>query len=232
MKRNLWLILMFVLFVSACSKSDNDSSGDNNSGEVFTKTCNRLVDAGLVINVDGDISSLMDISNMQSFQAYSTCIQACDQEDLNCMMDCMALLGIVPPGAPFSVVCYIENITTSTITFTIEAGDWFLPSSDDFQPMLCPIDIIITIEAGETVTEVIPVYCLDSGLSAPDDDSEYTICDMISSSGCLTDIVAILQTKDMSNISYEKAQEVQMQIWNCTSGQTVDFDVLNDLPNL
>lgn len=233
MKKNQLLILLLILIVSACSKDDDNSNpNDENPGEVFTKTCNQLVEAGLVINVDGDMTSLLDVSNMQAFTAYSTCAQGCDPEDLNCMMDCMSLLGIIPPGAPFSVVCHFTNTTTSSITITLEAGDWFIPSSNDFQPMLCPLEITITIEAGETVDEIIPVYCLDAGLSAPADNSEYNICDAISSSGCLSDIVAILRTKDMSSISYQTAQDVQTEIWNCTNGDDVDMSVFNNLPDL
>ncbi len=231
MKKNLLPLLLLLFFFSNCKKDNNIETPLEQ--EEFNETCNKLVQEGLTINVDGDISSQIDPGNMQAFTDFNNCVSECtDPNDLDCMMNCMSLLGVMPPGGAFSLTCYITNTTTTTITFILEAGDWFQPSSDDYQPMLCPIDISVVIEAGQTTTVLIPVYCLNSGLSSPADDSDYTICDMISSNDCLLDIIGILKTKDLSSITYLQATEVQKIIWNCTEGESVDLEYLNNLPSL
>jgi hypothetical protein len=94
------------------------------------------------------------------------------------------------------------------------------------------VSITKVILPGETVTLIVPVYCLASSKSAPDVDSEYSMCNMISSGGCLADIVAILVTKDQSSFSFDVSMHIQQIIWDCTEGNEVDWDYLNSLPSI
>ncbi len=226
-KRLVFLALLFVFIFTNCS-DDKDAP----SGQVFSEICEPLVQAGLNITVDGDVTSLIDPNDQQAWTDFSNCMANCtDPTDPDCMMGCMSVLGVIPSGGAFSVTCYITNTTLVPITFTLHVGDWFTPFSDSYQPMLCPVDMTFVIDAGITVTEVIPVYCLNSGLSAPADDSDYTLCELIESNGCLTEIIDILKTKDLSATTYSQTMEIQTNIWNCTEGMPVDLDFLNGLPS-
>jgi hypothetical protein len=162
-------------------------------------------------------------------------MQNCAQTSPNnpqCLMDCMGVLGVIPAGAPFSISVRVTNITTSEVVYVVEPGDWFEPSSGEDQPMMSPISISKVVLPGETITITIPVYCLASGLAAPDEDSDYSMCEMIASSGCLKNIVEILETKDMSSIDYAEAMDIQQIIWDCTEGKEVDWEYLNNLQAL
>ncbi len=228
-KTKLFPILLLIVFFSMCKKNKTDGPDDK---EVYTKTCRTLVQEGLTIKVDGDISSQINPQNTQAFLDYSNCIAGCSDTDTDCMMGCLSILGIVPSGGAFSLTCYVTNITSVPIRFTLYPGCWFQTSSEDYQSMLCPVYIDVEIEGGQTTIIIIPVYCLDSGLSAPADDTDYTICELISSSDCLSDIIAILKTKDLSSVTYTQAIEIQKIIWNCTDSQSVNLEYLNNLPNL
>lgn len=222
------IALFFVLF--SCSK---DKDEDNNGDEIgFNEICSPTSFPGLEVAIDGDISDEIDPMS-EEFNDYIECVQNCAQTDPNdpqCMMDCMSLLGAIPAGAPFSLTVDVTNITAIEIEFKVEPGDWFEPASGDYQSMMSPISISATVSPGETITITIPVYCLASGLSAPDEDSDYSMCEMIASSGCLKDIIDILETKDMSSLGFNESMEVQQIIWDCTEGEEVDWDYLNNLP--
>ncbi len=230
------LALFFVLF--SCSKDkDNgkeDDGEDPGYATEFTETCNPLSYPGLEISIDGDVSSEIDYQS-ELFNDYMECVQECSETDFsdpNCIMDCISLLGIVPIGGAFSLTFYITNTTESEITYIVEPGDWFEPGDSDYQPMMCPINIIAVISPGETKTMIIPVYCLASSKSAPDAISEYTMCEAVAANGCLKDIVDILATKDLATLTFVQTMEIQQIIWNCTEDEEVDWDYLNNLPDL
>lgn len=238
MKQKTIYLLALLLFVFSCSKdkddNDDNKANDNNYPESmfgFEETCNPQSFQGLEISIDGDISSEIDPES-DEFDDYINCITDCstnNPDDPQCMMDCLSLLGVLPAGGAFSLTIYITNITTTEITYTVEPGDWFEPGSGDYQPMMSPINISVDIRPGETITLVIPVYCLASELSAPDESSEYTMCDMIADNTCLSEIVAILETKDVESFTFMESLEVQQIIWNCTEGEEVDWEYLNNL---
>ena len=54
-------------------------------------------------------------------------------------------------------------------------------------------------------------------------------CDLVSQK-CMKDIINILQTKELSVISFTETMEIQQIIWNCTEGKEVDMAYLNALP--
>lgn len=214
-----------ILALNSCSKSD-----DNNVA-IFDETCTELTFNGLSISIDGDIAPLMTPGSA-IYNNYIECIQNCaetDPNDPNCMMDCLNSSGMVPSGGAFTIVLYLTNTTGSDITITINPGTWFFTGSGDYQPMVIAVSVTITITAGQTVTKPIPVFCLASDKSAPDESSEYTICDIVSLS-CLTDIIDVLQTKDISAIGFVEAMNIQAIIWDCTEGEPVDMEYLNALP--
>ena len=224
------IALFFVLF--NCSKDKNE---DNSGDEIgFNETCNPTSFAGLEITIDGDISDEIDPMG-DGFNDYIECMQNCAQTSPNdplCSMNCMSELGVFPAGAPFSLTVQVINITTIEKIYVVEPGDWFEPSSGGYQPMMSPIRTSVVVLPGDTITKTIPVYCLASGLSAPDEDSDYSMCEMIASSGCLKDIMAILKTKDLPAIDFAESYEIQQIIWDCTEGEEVDWDYLNNLPAL
>lgn len=230
--RLFYLSLVLVIIISGCSKSDDDNNTHGYNG-VFNETCNPLLYPGLEISIDGDIASNLDPQS-QEFQDYIACIQNCAQtnpDDPQCMMNCLNSSGLFPAGGAFSLALEITNVTQSDITYEVEPGIWFEPGSDDYQPMLSVTYESILVPAGETITEDIPVFCLASGKSAPDDISTYTTCDMISSGGCLVDIVAILETKNLAVLTFEQTMQVQNIIWSCIEGDVVDMGYLNALPS-
>ena len=231
MKQKIFILpLALFMFVSNCSKDKDKDDDKQLTG--FNDSCTPVTYSGLDISIDGDISSEIDPQSTQ-FADYLTCIQNCSEsnpDDPDCLMNCLGLLGVVPAGGAFSLTVQITNTTGSEITYVLEPGDWFEPGTSDYQPMMTPVNISEVIDAGETVTLVIPVYCLASEKSAPDDESEYTMCDMVSSGSCLSEIVAILETKDVSSFSFAQSFQVQQIIWNCTEGNEIDWDYLNSLP--
>jgi hypothetical protein len=233
MKRKyVYLTIAFFIVLFSCSKDkDEDTNGDEFE---FNETCNPTSFPGLQISIDGDVSDEIDPMS-EGFNDYIECMQNCAQsspDNPQCLMDCMSVLGVLPAGAPFSISVQVTNITAFEIVYIVEPGDWFEPASGGDQPMMSPISITEVVVPGETITITIPVYCLASDLAAPDEDSDYSMCEMIASSGCLKDIVEILETKNMSSIDYAKAMEVQQIIWNCTEGEEVDWEYLNNLPAL
>ena len=227
-----YLTLLFIVTYSGCNKSDDNDPGEE-IPEVFDETCNALSFEGLDFSIDGDISSVMDPSG-DPYNNYLECVTDCaevDPNDPECMIDCLYSSGLMPLGGAFTLVIYVTNISQSDITITIDPGTWFIPESGDYQPMLVVVTIPVSVLVGETVTVSVPVFCLAADKSAPDELSDYNMCDLVNLD-CLTDIVDILETKDFSLISYEEVMEIQANIWNCTERQPVDFEFLNSLPDI
>lgn len=226
-QKTLLIAIALLLTLFNCSKDKDDDSELS-----FREVCNPVSYNGLNISIDGDISDEIDPMSSE-YAAFNACLLDCAEtspDDMECMMDCMGLLSILPAGGAFSLTIYVSNTTTSDIIYVVEPGDWFEPGSGDYQPMMSPVSMTRVIPAGEMVTIVIPVYCLASAKSSPDEDSEYTMCNMISSGGCLADILELLQTKNQSSFGIEESILIQQIIWNCIEGNEVDWDYLNSLP--
>ncbi len=227
MNRIIYLLpFMLVLCFYSCNKPED-------APDVFDETCDNQTFNGLNFTIDGDASSLMEPGG-EIYNNYLACVQNCsetDPDNNDCIMNCLSSSGIMPSGGLFTVVMYITNITTQDITITLEPGTWFFPGSDDYQPMIIVVTVTITITAGETVIRPIPVFCLASDKSAPDESSDYLICNK-ASFDCLTEIVEILKTKDFAQISIDQTYQIQSIIWDCSEGNPVDYDYLNALPSL
>jgi hypothetical protein len=223
----VYVTLLMIMAYSGCNKSDDELP------EVFNETCNPISFEGLDFSIDGDISSVFDPLG-DPYNNYLECVNDCaevDPDNPDCMMDCLYSSGLMPLGGAYTLVIYITNISQIDITITIDPGTWFLPESGDYQPMLVVVTIPITVLVGETITVSIPVFCLASDKSAPDESSDYNICELVNLD-CLTDIVNILRTKDFSLITTMEVMEIQANIWYCTEGQEVDFEFLNSLPDI
>ncbi len=225
-KIGIYLTLGLLLAFVGCNKSD-----DSDTPEVFDEACVPLAFDGLDISIDGDATSTLDPES-EAYTNYLNCVMACaetDPDDPECMMDCLNSSGILPQGGAFTLMIYVTNISLIDITFTIEPGTWFIPSSGDYQPMMTAVTITKTISPGEPIEIPIPVFCLAADKSAPDEVSDYSLCNQVNLS-CLEDILNILKTKDFSAISFTELMQVQQIIWDCSEGNEVNFDFLNGLP--
>jgi hypothetical protein len=224
--KKILCFLPFLLagFISSCHRPEP---------EVFDETCDNLTFNGVTFSIDGDASSIMTPGS-DIYNNYVECIENCSTSDPDyndCTSDCLHSSGLMPLGGFFTIVMHITNVTTHTITITLEPGTWFFPASDDYQPMFIVISYTITILTGETVSRIVPVYCLASDKYAPDESSDYTICNK-AALPCLTKITNILKTKDFTQISPDQNLQIQLIIWNCSEGESVDYDYLNALPPL
>ncbi len=219
--------MVIMLIISNC-KSD-----DEGSPKGFNETCIPLSFAPLAVTIDGNW--LTDVDPLsQEYQDYITCITNCaitNPNDIQCIMDCMITSGLAPAGGAFPLRLEITNNTDGIIQFSINSGTWLFPSSDSYQPMLVVMPISIPVPANQTVNTKFSAFCLASGKEPPDMSSEYTCCNTISSSGCLADIMTVLETKDMNAFTYQQTLQVQMIIWNCIEGENVDMAYLNGLPD-
>ncbi|MBN1414982.1 MAG: hypothetical protein JW973_07780 [Bacteroidales bacterium] len=229
MKKLFHYLPLIILILCGCSKEK-----DKDDYEPFNETCEAASLNGLVAEIDGDVSYEM-VEDTALMNQYINCIMNCQNinpGDMNCIMDCLDEAGLTSSGGSFSLSVKFTNVTSTQITYTIVPGTWFFPGSSDYQPMLIAVRVVIIVPAYETVTTTIPVYCLAASKSAPDSESEYTLCDIVSS-GCLAEIVDILRTKDMENLSYSETSMVQDIIWDCSEGEDeIDFDYLRSLPDL
>lgn len=220
-KKIITLSLILVISISSCKKTELEYS------------CDNYDQSELNVVIDGDLQTKFNLQSIQEFQNYANCISNCTDDDLNCIMNCTSELSSIASGGTFSIACHITNKTKSPINFTIKAGEWFTPTDDSYQPMLCPKDITISVKANKSETQAIPVYCLASHKKAPSAETIYSFCNQNTSSACINDIMDILKTKDLESISFTQAIEVQGVIWDCTNDSTnVDLSSLNDLPNL
>ncbi|MBN2613618.1 MAG: hypothetical protein JXB00_18825 [Bacteroidales bacterium] len=236
MKRITILLTALMLVFFGCTK-DEDKNGSDDDGyenmSGFKETCTPSSFPGLEIAIDGNYFSETEIDE-QAYEAYANCVSECYSNPDNqteCAMNCLSLLGIVQTSGAFSLTVYITNTTEETITYIVEPGDWFQPGSGDYQPMLSAVHITKVVQPGETITIAIPVFCLASHLSAPDEISEYTMCEMINSNTCLAGIIDILKTKDTELFTGLETSTIQDIIWSCTEGEEVDWDFLNNLPD-
>lgn len=219
------LFLTIVIFFFACDTSENEED----ELETFNEVCTELTFNGLTISTDGDYLSLMDPSSPE-FMNYLLCAQGCTGSDnFDCLMGCLSSAGIVPQGGTFTVVLYLTNNTGDDITTTINPGTWFSPSSLDYQPMLFITSKTITVEAGQTKQQILPVFCMDSGKSAPDSDSDYSICEIVTFD-CMKEITNILKNKNLSTYSYEQSLIIQEAVWACSEGEPLDYEELRGLP--
>jgi len=147
------------------------------------------------------------------------------------MMECMSTNGLSEPGGSFSISITLINATDSGIDYTITPGIWFDPDSEDNQPMMILTTSTITIGANATETKVLPVFCLVLDKDAPDDEDDvYSICESVNS-GCIADIVSILEDKNVADMDYSKIEQIQNIVWKCTDGTMgqSDLDILNAL---
>lgn len=239
-------ILGIMLAITAC-ETNSGSSGElqnNNDGTYVSDTVNAngrsmtLPDTVTVSGLDGDNSALMAAMDPAALAEYSTCITDCsqnaadisDQEQLECMMNCLRVSGFISEGA-FSVAITLKNNGSLNEIVTIHAGTVLQPGSGDYQPMMLIQDIELVLAPGAEETFMLPVYCLAPDKSAPDAGNSYTISGLTTSS-CLLSILEILETKDIENFSFEHTGIVQDSIWHCVENQysQEDTDALNALP--
>ncbi|MBN2213176.1 MAG: hypothetical protein JW723_02940 [Bacteroidales bacterium] len=227
-------IAMMVILISGCSESDNDDDNGVNPSTGFNETCNEVSKSGLIISIDGDVSSEIDPGSVE-FNNYLACVQNCAQTNPNdpqCMMDCLSSSGLTPAGGAYALRIEMNNATGADTTYAITFGTWFKPASNAYQPVVMAVPTIWEfIPDSESVTRKIPVFCLVSDKAAPGIASTYTICATISQEGCMKDILTILETKDMTGLSMEQTTKVQRIIWDCTGGNPVDLEYLNGLPS-
>jgi hypothetical protein len=227
----LYLIFLILFTFLGCSK-DKSKDDDKDHGP-FNETCEAISINGLTTEIDGNISYEIE-EDTAVLNRYINCVMNCQEvspDNPNCIMDCLDEAGLVNRGGSFSLSVRFTNITSTQITYTIVPGTWFLPGSDNYQPMLIVVPVVIIIPAYKTVTTTIPVFCLAASKSAPNDESEYTLCDIVSS-GCMNDIVDILKTKDVVHFTAIETSMVQDIIWACSEGEEADLDYLNGLPDL
>ncbi len=245
----MFLALTFILLSTGCNESstttptiDGNTLPNGDGNYVSDTAVNEsiiLPESVTITRLDGNLMTEgMDPADMMS---YNACVTDCslniplnDQIAITtCMMGCLDTSGLVNETGAFHVAITLANTGSSSEIVTLKAGAVLDPDSDAYQPMLLIQDIEFTIEAGVTETFLLPVYCLDSSASAPDESNSYTITGLTTTS-CLTDILAILATKDVESFTFTHSSTVQSVIWNCTEGNYTAADTadLNDLPDL
>ncbi len=199
--------------------------------EVLEYKCDTVNPSEINVEVNGDLDVKFNFALLKEFEEYTQCLQNCTDSDLDCIMTCSTHLSYIAAGGAFSIACHIENKTNSPISFTLEAGDWFMPADTSYQPMLCARDITITVKANKSETEIIPVYCLASGKNGPSEETVYSFCNHTVSNTCVNEIMNILKNKDLSSVTFTQTSQIQGVIWDCTDGNTVDLSLLDSLPN-
>jgi hypothetical protein len=88
--------------------------------------------------------------------------------------------------------------------------------------MIILYDVVITIAAGGTISEDLPTYCLNSGLSGPGWGDGYVL-GTVYTGGCIGEIINILSTKDPSTFDYLDISVIQDAVWDC-----MDYGELTD----
>ncbi len=230
--KKLILISLFVLalLTTGCDSSSSsdpigDTSGGGGSGDgnyVSDDALNNsitLPEGVTVTGLDGTVGAMDD--DPAVLADYNLCVMTCAQnagtmtneEQMNCMIGCLNVAGVVESSGVFSVAITIANSGSATEDVTINAGTVLAPDSSDYQPMMLIQDIDLTIAPGDD-TFMLPVYCLAPSLSSPDSTNSYTISSVTTDS-CLLNILAILATKDVDNFTFSDSSIVQDSIWHC-----------------
>jgi hypothetical protein len=153
------------------------------------------------------------------------CILACGS-DPSCMLGCDSNDSVMTESFAY-ITMTLTNSTPADITITLEGGTAFVPASSGTQTMIISKDIVITIPAMSTITECLPVFCIDPELASPGDSDIFQISG-IADKTCLQEIIAKVKGKTVTD-----SVKLQDTIWNCvdpsSSVTPEEWDWLNSL---
>jgi hypothetical protein len=115
------------------------------------------------------------------------------------------------PGfvGPFALALTFHNTGGVPVTFTVPAGLMFASSTKAFQNLLLVTDFVVTLSPGQTSIVILPLYCINAGLSIP--EGIYTVGSLAPTN--LMDIVNFLKTK---NVDLIQSFSVQLELWRFT----------------
>lgn len=115
------------------------------------------------------------------------------------------------PGfvGPFALALTFHNTGGVPVTFTVPAGLMFASSTKAFQNLLLVTDFVVTLSPGQTSIVILPLYCINAGLSIP--EGTYTVGSLAPPN--LMEIVNFLKTK---NIDLIQSFSVQLELWRFT----------------
>jgi hypothetical protein len=150
--------------------------------------------------------------------------------------DGVAANSITGDAASWAISTYpisisLSNSSSQSVTVTFAAGSTFWCKNGDAQNMIIVYDVTINIGTGATATEDLPTYCLNSGLSAPEEEDGFVL-GTVYTGGCIGEIINILSTKDPSSFDYYDTSVIQTAVWDCMDyGELTDSsrDALNAL---
>lgn len=113
----------------------------------------------------------MDCFSTDYYMDMISCMAGCG-EDLSCILNCFGYVG------GFSLALRLNNYASSDTEFTICSATTLVPAQDDVQTMMVLQDVTLSVHHGSSIY-CIPVYCLNSDLSAPGEEDAYTVGGMM-----------------------------------------------------
>lgn len=147
--------------------------------------------------------------------------------------DGTAVNSITGDAASWEVSTYpitikLTNASSQAVTVTFTAGSTFWCKNGDAQNMIIVYDVTINIGAGATVTDDLPTYCLNSGLSAPEEEDGFVL-GTVYTGGCIGEIINILSTKDPNTFDYYDTSVIQTAVWECMDDGELSSYTRDDL---
>jgi hypothetical protein len=178
--------------------------------------------------ISGDGAQCHDYSSMDMtvIMEMNACMMGCGS-DIACITACSS--SFVSTSESFAYLTMaLVNSTPGELTITLPGGTAFVPASSGTQTMIIGKDVVITIPAMGTITECLPVFCIDPDLDAPGDGDVFQLSG-IASKACLQEILAKVKGKTISD-----AWKLQDMIWNCVdpslSVSQEEWDWLESIP--
>ncbi len=108
----------------------------------------------------------------------------------------------------------LTNNTLTTYIYTFKAGSNFWADTGATQNLIIVWDIAAIITPGNNSTIILPTFCLNSSLHAPDTVDNF-ILGTVYTGGSMGQIINILSTKDPTTFNVFDLQIIQDAIWEC-----------------
>lgn len=131
----------------------------------------------------------------------------------------------------YPITIKLSNSASRSVTVKFSAGSNFWCENDSAQNLIIVYDVSIKISAGETITEDLPTYCLNSGLDAPDEEDSFVV-GTVYTDGCIGEIIDILSDKDPSKFDSSEILFIQKAVWECMDNGKLTSFTLEQLEDL
>lgn len=265
MKRlfGLILVLAMVAMLGTCSGGGGGGGdGDDDGGGTLTPITGALFPEDVRVIATGDVSGCgLDYDSCAQLSActlscvddymkgimaldpktpdYETKIEALETSYNTCTDGCYLRNSDCDMGSAFVISLVSTNTGAATRTIKLTPGITFVPTDGSYQRMMVIQPITITVTPGKTETTCVPVYCIDSSLSAPGGETNYTTYTTQSAvepaSDCLSGILTSLNGVDFESLTSEHSQGIQDVVWTCMDTGDIEADdqvFLDSLPEI